>query len=158
MPPFFRSDRLWGWDWTTPKELRHLPWQLRDRLVAEARAAADRHPVYTRVYRGACLLFVALFFLPVVYPLIPALSPFLGTYLWLVVLAAFLGAHILKQSLFRRLLRQKLTEAGHRPRYCFECGYYLEGFEGNECPGCDTALAPLRPHSADDVGVPGPPG
>ncbi len=65
----------------------------------------------------------------------------------LLTILGFVSSVVWYRHRFREALRQLLLEAGIRPGICFECGYYLEGFEGNECPACDSPLI-MHPDSS----------
>lgn len=49
------------------------------------------------------------------------------------------------QSLILKKIRAQMFAEGIRPAVCFDCSYYTEGFEGDECPNCGTALVACKP-------------
>lgn len=142
MPPFYRR-RFRGWDWFTIREIRHLPWRERERVSREALKVVRRHPRFW-LMEGllpflSCLLMASLVF---IVPLLEdslirliCLFPIL-----LCCLALLVVSIVWHHRCFRQALRQELLDAGLRPSICFECGYNLEGYEGNECPACDALL------------------
>ena len=156
MPPFIRP-RFRRWDWFTPSAIRHLPLAERVRLVRETREVVQRHPVY-RSFPFLLLLYPTFFWLTYTFrKVLPMklMAVLMCTFI-LLSLVLLVVAVLWRRSLFRRTLRQKLLDAGIRPRVCFECGYYVEGFEGAECPSCDAPLIRAAA-SARPAGLPSRP-
>jgi hypothetical protein len=56
MPPLLRG-RFWGLDWFTPREVRHLPWRERERLIQKAADVVCRHLRYWLMGRLLLSLF-----------------------------------------------------------------------------------------------------
>ena len=139
MPPYLRHRVSLGWDWFTRREIQHLPWREQQRLNREALEAVRCHPRYWLMARSLPLLgslamgFAALGVL-LEWPFL--IHPLLT----LSFLAQQVTGIIWQRRRFREALRQKLLDAGIRPRICFECGYELEGYEGNDCPACEAPL------------------
>jgi hypothetical protein len=141
MPPFVRRRR--GWDWFTPAEIKHLPATERQSIVAAAWKAVrtDTWPqrmVLIVLPVVGCLVVLA----EVLMSQVPAHIAFLG---WVIPISVLSVVFWRQRTVFRRTIRQQLWDAGIRPCFCFECGYYVEGFEGLDCPNCGTALIPPPP-------------
>jgi hypothetical protein len=68
------------------------------------------------------------------------MSPLIRLLIGLLFLIAIVAMLVWQRSRFREALREKLLDAGIRAKFCFECGYDLEGYEGKECPVCDAPL------------------
>jgi hypothetical protein len=143
MPPFIR--RWKGWDWFTPAPVRHLPFEEREKYLRKARELARQS--WEVKWRPGCQL--AIYFLVlncVLSSFVGALSPqhplwsFWGGLVTAIVVAISLYALWHERRLYRQALRQVLFEASVCPCYCFDCGYYLEGFEGRECPVCGVVV------------------
>jgi len=175
MPPYIRRRR--SWDWFTPADLTHLPVSVRKRLDETARrnVEGDRSDQRAGCLFAACIM-VVLFLIcaggttaeylretidysspsaPLEYEayLVSKDLFMLGAYGFTVVLVCLpLYEMIKSRQLYRRYLRELMLAEGIRPRLCFECRYYVEGFEGSECPNCDAALV-RTPH----VSPPEPP-
>ena len=139
MPPFLRRRVFRGWDWFTPRAIQHLPWRDQHRLNREAWEVVRRHPRYRLMARS----------LPVLGSLAMGLAGLTILLKWPFViyplcLLSFLAQQVTgiiwQRRRFREALRQRLLDAGIRPAFCFECGYNVEGYEGNECPACDAPL------------------
>lgn len=139
MPPYLRRRLFRGWDWFTTREIRHLSWRERERLEQEAWEIVGRHPRYWLMGKFLPLLNALLIFSA---SLIHFLKVSLFFYLAMILLFHVQTViwMVWQRRHFRKALRQKLLDAGRRPAFCFECGYDLEGYEGNECPACDAPL------------------
>lgn len=142
MPPYLRRRIFRGWDWFTPREIQHLPWQEQERLVRAAREIVRRHRRKRLVMRLAPLLNLLLAIL-VMIGLLSHISFFFILLIFSVQIAVSIGSMIWQRKFFREALQQMLLDAGLRPHFCFDCGYRLDGYEGTECPACDALL--LRP-------------
>jgi hypothetical protein len=146
MPPYLRRRLFRGWDWFTPREIQHLSWRERERLTQEAWEIVKRHPRFWLMGKFLPILNGILLCCAFLIILLK-ISLFLYLTLNLVFLVQTVTGLVWQQRHFRRALRQKLLDAGHRPAFCFECGYDLEGYEGNDCPACDAPLL-RQPDSA----------
>lgn len=141
MPPYLRRRLFRGWDWFTPRTLRHLPWRERERLEREAWKSVERHPrfwlmgKFLPLLNGFLMCFSALILFlkisPILYPI---------QILFYLVLSAI--RLVWQRRQFRKALQQQLFVEAIRPSLCFECGYDLEGYEGSACPACDAPLLP----------------
>jgi predicted Zn-ribbon and HTH transcriptional regulator len=146
MPPYLRQRLFRGWDWFTPREIQHLPWREQERLMKRAWEDIRLHPRYR-------LVSVWLPFVGASVALLSVINMFLKirSYVNIILMSISIIQSIItlvwQRQRFRQALRQKLLEAHVRPCKCFECGYYLEGFEGNECPSCDSPLI-MHPDSS----------
>ncbi len=146
MPQYLRRNLFRGWDWFTPREIQHLPWRERERLIRGAWETLSRLPGYRFVSRWIPIIITlpvqimvfTRFFLSIRFDFLLVIIIYLA---WiLLTILGFVSSVVWYRHRFRKALRQLLLEAGIRPGICFECGYYLEGFEGNECPACDSPL------------------
>jgi hypothetical protein len=139
MPPYPRRRLFRGWDWFTPGEIQHLPWRERERLTQEAWQIVERPPRYRLMVRVLPLLrsFVLCF---AVLAHFLKWSGFIYSALILACLLESVIGLVWQRRHFRSALRETLLESGVRPCNCFECGYDLEGYEGNDCPACDAPL------------------
>jgi len=138
--PFIKPAR--GLDWFTPAELKHLPWEVRNRIQTQAREAVYRNRPYRWIFGMAVFLY-----------LVHTVGQFFGldrlfhhfmfnldSAINFVACAVILGWLVLERRLMRRERRRLLLEAGLRPGRCFDCGYYLEGYDGDECYVCGCRL------------------
>jgi hypothetical protein len=140
MPPYIRRRVFLGWDWFTPRAIQHLTWRERERLIGEALEAVRSHPhswLMDRLLPSLGALAMLLWTLPLFLGLSFTICLLSGL---LLNQAQVLTCLIWRHRRFREALRKKLLDAGIRPRICYECGYQVEGFEGNECPACDAPL------------------
>jgi hypothetical protein len=137
MPPYIRRRVFRGWDWFTPRAIQHLQWGEQQRLNREAWEAVRRHPRYRLMTRS----------LPLLGALAMGLAGLSMLLKWpgviyLLFLLSFAAQEVTgiiwQRRRFRKALRQTLLDAGIPPRFCFECGYEVEGYQGNECPACDA--------------------
>ncbi|HWG45829.1 MAG TPA: hypothetical protein VN688_23915 [Gemmataceae bacterium] len=138
MPPYLRRFR--GWDWFTPRAIQHLPWQEQERLTQEVWGAVRRHRCHWLM--TGCLPLLSLLIMNlVIFSFQLKTSSLIRLLKWLAMLVfgtIWVGTVVWQRRIFREALRQKLLDAGLRPRICFECGYNVEGYEGKECPACDA--------------------
>ena len=157
MPHFIR--RRHGLDWFTPGELAHLPIQIRKRLIETARQNVEQDKLNRKMARifgywflGTWLLtcgsipflalgdFLGLISQPVSDFLFPSLI-WLGFGLFgLMMVFGVPFTIVLKYKLYRRHVRELMLTEGIRPALCFDCRYYVEGFEGDQCPNCGAML------------------
>lgn len=148
MPHFIRKRR--GWDFFTPAEIKHLPIEEQKRVLE---AVGEAMRCDGRLFRQAVWslsIFAAIY--PLLYvaelvALAQAASPEWelfsagGIFLLLACPAIPIAAYAVRRHYFlRATLRRYLWDAVIRPAVCFECRYYVEGFEGDECPNCGAAL------------------
>ncbi|MGH7171333.1 MAG: hypothetical protein ACRELF_12750 [Gemmataceae bacterium] len=139
MPPYLRRRLYRGWDWFSPRALRHLPWREQERLSQEAWEAVRRHPRFWligRLLHLLALLAAVLTGLGLVLGMFPQIYLLFDLTFPVLIVTEF----VWQRRRFREALRQKLLDASIRPAFCFECGYDIEGYEGNECPACDARL------------------
>jgi len=145
MPQYLRR-RFRGWDWFTPRAIRHLPWREQERLIHEAAEIVRRHPRYWLMRRLLPFLAALAMVAAAVVQLfkMPLFRFLLLELIFLICISIFLVSivtgFVWHRGRFQAALRQTLLDAGIRPTFCFECGYNLEGYEGNECPACDALL------------------
>jgi hypothetical protein len=147
MPQFVRKRR--GWDWFTPKTLRHLPPDVRERITKGAAKSAHQRSRLLRlaVLAGMSVAAAGQFWLAgkirsrnATQFLFEALLAFQG-----LILLGMVGVGLWYRRLFHGAIRDELWNAGIRPAACFDCGYYTEGFDGDECPSCGAALVAPKP-------------
>ena len=139
MPPYLRRRLFRGWDWFTPREIQHLPWREREHLTQEAWKAVRRHPRYWLMVRFLPLLCSLAMCLAALASILK-LSPLISLAIVLAFLPQSVTEFVWKRRRFREALSLLLLDADVRPHSCFECGYELEGYEGKDCPACDTPL------------------
>jgi hypothetical protein len=137
MPPYLRRRLFRGWDWFTPRAIRHLPWREQERLSQEAWEAVRRHPHCWLIGRLLPLL-VSLAMGFAALSLLLGMSSLIFPLIDLLFLISIVTMLVWLRRRFREALRKKLFDTGIRPGFCFECGYELEGYEGKECPACDA--------------------
>jgi hypothetical protein len=140
MSQYIRQRRPWAW--LTTREVEHLPFFERERLRELA-----RQEVYNdwlcRCIRvltglaGLATLGILICGPKVVWPADPVglPSPLVCSMFSLLALG-----WLRERNVFRRAMRAQLLAQGVCPAYCFECGYFTEGFQGSECPSCGAAL------------------
>lgn len=131
MPQFVRKQYFWDF----APEIRHLPPGVQQRRIQEA-LRKGRTP--KRVILHLLLLYAVIFF--VLYPVFTN-APILGLCGGLEA-AVFIAALSIwyQRRYVRKILRAEMLAEGIRPAVCFECRYYTEDFEGDECPNCGAAL------------------
>lgn len=158
MPPFIRNRR--GWDWFSPREIRHLPCEQRTQLVRDAMAAAQRHWTFRAI--PVCGLMVGITSMCTLnlrhflHPTFLLATQLLG---FITFLSLGIGTLWHQRRIYRRSLREAVESQGIAPAACFDCGYDVEGFTGAECPVCGTVLVPhpVPPHLASGASDgPGP--
>ena len=156
MPFFIRRRR--GLDWSTPAEIRHLPPGEQLRLLETATLVAKG-----REWRHLLLFLFVFLFPSLVFGLLQnqiidvvffhlgiALPPWgLGLALFIIGMACFQLIHQLfalgGRQLVHQAVREQMLAEGIRPAVCFDCRYFTEGFDGDECPNCGTALVAPKP-------------
>lgn len=153
MPQFIR--RRDEFDWLTPPAIRHLSAEEQHRLIdiakKESRKGRNR---FGRAVLGAYfIVFVIGAFteeklIPLAkIPPVPPLLKFLGGLgILMSSFAILVFIYVYQKRIFDRALRAQMLADGIRPCYCFDCGYYTEGFQGNDCPNCGAAL--VTPNTA----------